>query len=128
MRYFSFTFIIPYIAFLVNKFSILFLSNSFAKVNSSQGWKLLLQIQNFKSHPMNHKLKFTFTNSNRCKFKHIFCPDFLHWSVVDGIISLVKGSSSIPSLKSYRCPFFFFFFSFAFRMGFFFHFWPDTEI
>ena len=128
MRYFSFTFIIPYIAFLVNKFSILFLGDSFAKVNSSQGWKLLLQIQNFKSHPMNHKLKFTFTNSNRCKFKHIFCPDFLHWSVVDGIISLVKGSSSIPSLKSYRCPFFFFFFSFAFRMVFFFHFWPDTEI
>lgn len=44
MRYFSFMFIIPYIAFLVNKFSILFSWDSFAKVNSSQGWKLLLQI------------------------------------------------------------------------------------
>lgn len=44
MRYFSFAFIIPYIAFLVNKFSILFFHGSFAKVNSSQGWKLLLQI------------------------------------------------------------------------------------
>ena len=44
MRYFSFMFIIPYIAFLVNKFSILFSSTSFAKVNATPPLHLVLQI------------------------------------------------------------------------------------
>ena len=62
MRYFSFTFIIPYIAFLVNKFSILFFIGSLAKVISTKGWHLLLQTDIPKVCLANFKLEFTFTN------------------------------------------------------------------
>lgn len=72
MRYFSFTFIIPYIAFLVNKFSILFFIASFAKVNSSQGWNLLLQTDISKVCLANFKLEFTFTNP--------ICYKLSYWS------------------------------------------------